>query len=44
MMCLSNQGRLSNNRRKQFRYQVPDEVLDAIEAEAQDALEEHKSP
>lgn len=42
MMCLSNEGRLSNNRRKQFRYQVPDDVLDAIEAEAQYVLEEYK--
>ncbi|SJN15103.1 Filamentation induced by cAMP protein Fic [Halomonas citrativorans] len=39
MMCLSNEGRLSNNRRKQYRYQVPDGVLDAIEAEAQSVLE-----
>lgn len=39
MMCLSNEGRLSNKRRKQYRYQVPDGVLDAIEAEAQSVLE-----
>ncbi|WP_163560493.1 Fic family protein [Halomonas sp. NO4] len=38
MMCLSHDGALSNNRRKQFRYQVPEEVLNAIEAEAQKAL------
>ncbi|WP_205599033.1 Fic family protein [Halomonas faecis] len=38
MMCLSNEGRLSNNRRRQFRYQVPEDVLDAIEVEAQRAL------
>ncbi|MGM0544079.1 MAG: Fic family protein [Pseudomonadota bacterium] len=44
MMCLSNEGRLSNNRRKQFRYQVPEEVLDAIESEAQNVLEEYKDP
>ncbi|WP_431023344.1 Fic family protein [Halomonas sp. H5] len=40
MMCLSHGGRLSKNRRKQFRYQVPDEVLDAIEREAGLALSE----
>lgn len=38
MMCLSHQGRLSKNRRKQFRYQVPEEVMDAIEQEATQAL------
>ncbi|MFY0992472.1 Fic family protein [Halomonas sp. C05BenzN] len=38
MMCLSNEGRLSRNRRRQFRYQVPEEVLDAIEREAFQAL------
>nr|WP_298379660.1 Fic family protein [uncultured Halomonas sp.] len=38
MMCLSNEGRLSKNRRKQFRYQVPQEALDAIEREALQAL------
>lgn len=43
MMCLSNEGRLSNNRRKQFRYQVADEVLDAIETEARKVLEAHQS-
>ncbi|WP_447893856.1 Fic family protein [Vreelandella sp. GE22] len=41
MMCLSNDGRLSNNRRKQFRYQVPDDALEAIEAEAKRVLEEY---
>ncbi|HSH49103.1 MAG TPA: Fic family protein, partial [Halomonas sp.] len=41
MICLSNQGRLSKNRRKQFRYQVPQEALDAIEKEAQRALAQH---
>ncbi|WP_336274041.1 Fic family protein [Vreelandella indica] len=43
MMCLSNEGRLSNNRRKQFRYQVADEVLDAIETEARKVLEAHQN-
>lgn len=42
MMCLSNQGRLSKNRRKQFRYQVPEEALDAIEQEALRALVQHE--
>ena len=40
MMCLSQGGLLSKNRRRQFRYQVPEEVLDAIEAEARKALDE----
>ena len=35
MMCLSHGGKLSKNRRKQFRYQVPEDVLNAIEAETQ---------
>ncbi|WP_249975822.1 Fic family protein [Vreelandella olivaria] len=43
MVCLSNDGRLSNNRRKQFRDQVPEDVLDAIEAEAQGVLEEYRN-
>lgn len=38
MMCLNHDGVLSKNRRKQFRYQVPEEVLNAIEVEAQKAL------
>ncbi|PMR73038.1 Fic family protein [Billgrantia endophytica] len=38
MMCLSQDGRLSSNRRKQFRHQVPAEVLDAIEDAAREAL------
>jgi hypothetical protein len=42
MMCLNHNGRLSKNRRKQFRYQVPEEVLDAIEAEACMALEDEE--
>ncbi|WP_043511539.1 Fic family protein [Halomonas sp. BC04] len=40
MMSLNQNGRLSKNRRKQFRYQVPEAVLDAIEVEASMALEE----
>lgn len=43
MMCLSQNGRLSKNRRKQFYYQVPQDVLDAIEAETSVALEEISS-
>ncbi|MDQ7735592.1 hypothetical protein QT231_23085 [Halomonas sp. SpR1] len=37
-----SEGHFSNSRRKQFRYQVPEEVLDAIEAEAHDVLQEYK--
>jgi hypothetical protein len=38
MMCLSQQGRLSQNRRQQYRYRVAAEVLDFIETEAQRIL------
>ncbi|MCE8053903.1 Fic family protein [Halomonas daqingensis] len=40
MQCLSHHGRLSNNRRKQYRYQVPEAALDFIESEAQRLLHE----
>lgn len=43
MMCLSQQGRLSQNRRKQYRYRVPEEALDFIESEAQRLLLEDSS-
>src|SRR5690554_11623 len=38
MMCLSQQGQLSQNRRKQYRYRVPEEALDFIERKAQRIL------
>jgi len=44
MMCLNHSGRLSKHRRKQFRYQVPEEVLDAIEAETCEALADEALP
>lgn len=40
MMCLSQQGQLSNNRRKQFRYKVPEEIFDAIETQTKQVLAE----
>lgn len=44
MMCLSQQGQLSQNRRKQYRYRVPEEALDFIESEAQRILHADASP
>ncbi|MNR60193.1 hypothetical protein D3C85_1816200 [compost metagenome] len=38
MMCLSNDGKVSNNRRKQYQYRVPEEVFDFIEQMAQQVL------
>ncbi|GGY09690.1 cell division protein Fic [Litchfieldella qijiaojingensis] len=40
MMCLSHDGRLSKNRRKQFRYQVPEEAMDFLEQQAQRVMRE----
>ena len=31
-LCLEQRGTISNNRRKQFRHQVPEEVFDALES------------
>lgn len=38
MMCLTNGGTVSNNRRKQFVYRVPEAVFDFIEEMSQQAL------
>lgn len=38
MMCLSNDGIVSNNRRKQYQYRVTAEVFDFIEQMAQQVL------
>jgi len=38
MMCLSNGGSVSNNRRKQYLYRVPEAVFDYIELTAQQVL------
>lgn len=38
MMCLDNQGKVSQHRRKQFRYRVQEEIFDYIEEQAQLAL------
>ncbi|MDR0277247.1 MAG: Fic family protein [Paucimonas sp.] len=50
MMCLSNGGTVSNNRRKQFLYRVPEAIFDFIEETAQQvlaarrtAMEEHRT-
>ncbi|MEK6789146.1 MAG: Fic family protein [Pseudomonadota bacterium] len=40
IMCLDNQGQLSLNRRKQFRYVVSDDALSFIEASTQQVLED----
>ncbi len=40
MMCLSNNGSVSRNRRKQFQYSVPQEVFDFIEERAREVLAE----
>lgn len=38
MMCLSNNGVISKNRRKQFQYIASEEVFDFIEQSAQQVL------
>lgn len=40
MMCLTNDGMVSNNRRKQFKYSVPEAVFDFIEQTAKSVLAE----
>lgn len=43
MMCLTNSGIVSKNRRKQYQYSVPLEVFDFIEQTVQRRLEaQHK--
>lgn len=41
MMCLNNNGVVSNNRRKQYQYSVQAEVLDYIEHVTQSLIREH---
>ncbi|QQE86036.1 Fic family protein [Pseudomonas putida] len=43
MMCLSNGGSVSNNRRKQYLYRVPEAVFDYIEQTAQQVLAAQRS-
>jgi hypothetical protein len=38
MMCLTNDGIVSKNRRKQYQYSVPVEVFDFIEQQSQQVL------
>lgn len=42
MMCLNNNGTLSNNRRKQYQYSVQAEVFDYIQQVTQDLLREQE--
>ncbi|MBV4554096.1 Fic family protein [Pseudomonas sp. SWRI102] len=42
MMCLTNNGTVSNNRRKQYQYSVPTEVFDYIEEVARSLLDEQQ--
>ncbi len=39
MFCLDQHGKLSQNRRKQYQYQVPEAVFDALEAAWREVLE-----
>ena len=34
LVCYQNNGRLSNNQRRKFKYRVSDEILDFIEKKA----------
>lgn len=43
MMCLSNGGFMSNNRRKQYSLSVPTEVFDFIEESAQQVLAQQQA-
>lgn len=43
MMCLTNQGIVSKNRRKQFQYTVPEEVFEFIEQVAQQVLGDQRN-
>ncbi|MOA40402.1 hypothetical protein D3C78_1622760 [compost metagenome] len=38
MMCLSNNGVVSQNRRRQYQYTVPEAVFDYIEQAAREQL------
>ena len=40
MMCLDNEGNLSEHRRKQFQYSVPEKVFEFIEEETLRLIEE----
>lgn len=42
MMCLTNNGTVSKNRRKQYQYSVPTEVFDYIEKTTQSLLREQQ--
>lgn len=43
MMCLTNEGSVSKNRRKQYQYTVPEEVFDFIENVARQLLAEQQT-
>lgn len=38
MFCLDQNGRISNHRRKQYQYRVPEEIFDALETAYQDVI------
>ncbi|MNI83493.1 hypothetical protein D3C73_1403060 [compost metagenome] len=42
MMCLTNNGAVSNNRRKQYQYSVQTEVFDYIEQVTQSLLRQQE--
>ncbi|MCC4264159.1 Fic family protein [Oceanimonas baumannii] len=44
MFCLDQHGRISNNRRKQYQYRVPDEVFDALERAYRQVVAEDAPP
>ena len=43
MMCLTNEGKVSNNRRKQYQYSVTPQAFDFIEQTAQHVLAEQRA-
>ena len=44
MFCLDQNGRISNHRRKQYRYRVPEDIFDALEQAYQSATAEGSEP
>ena len=43
MMCLTNEGKVSNNRRKQYQYTVPEAVFEYIEEVAQTLMVQQRA-
>jgi hypothetical protein len=44
MFCLDQHGRISNNRRKQYQYRVPEEVFDSLERAYRQVVAEDAPP